>query len=287
MSYPMSTESRALQKRVRAFVDEELIPHEVEAEMNGGVLPDEVKERHKKKVQELGLRAINMPRELGGAGLSCLQQVLVSEQAGRATNALGWVFDSPASWLPKVATEHQMETWVLPAIRGERKECYAITEEHAGSDVDAIEATVTKDGGDYVLDGVKWHVTSFNHADHVFFQGKLSDGSHALLVSDLDAPGINVVRTPQYMHTYAAHHPIVAFEGVRVPEANLIGEEGDGMRFAYEWFRYERLMIAARCCGAARRLIDEASAFAQQRMASGKPLSEHQAISFMLADSAT
>jgi alkylation response protein AidB-like acyl-CoA dehydrogenase len=89
------------------------------------------------------------------------------------------------------------------------------------------------------------------------------------------------------MHTYAAHHPIVAFDGVRVPKANLIGEEGDGMRFAYEWFRYERLMIAARCCGAARRLIDEASAFAQQRFASGKQLSEHQAISFMLADSVT
>jgi acyl-CoA dehydrogenase len=287
MSAHMTPETLAIQAKARAFVDEELIPWEVEAEMNEGRLPPEIKARQKARIKEMGLQAFNSEAKLGGAGLTCFQQVLVSEQAGRATNALGWVFDAPASWLPKVATEHQMETWVLPAIRGERKECYAITEEHAGSDVDAIEATVTKDGDDYVLDGVKWHVTSFNHADHVFFQGKLSDGSHALLVSDLDAPGINVVRTPKYMHTYAAHHPIVAFEGVRVPKANLIGEEGDGMRFAYEWFRYERLMIAARCCGAARRLIEEASAFAQQRMASGKPLSQHQAISFMLADSAT
>jgi acyl-CoA dehydrogenase len=286
MSYPMSTESRAQQKRVRAFVDAELIPHEVEAEMNGGVLPDEVKDRHKQKVRELGLSAINMPRELGGAGLSCLQQVLVSEQAGRATNALGWVFDSPASWLPKVATEHQMATWVLPAIRGERKECYAITEEGAGSDVDAIESSARREGDDYILNGVKWHVTSANLADHVFFQAKL-EGEHAMFVIDLDTPGIRIVRTPKYMHTFAAHHPIMSFEDVRVPRANLIGNEGDGMHFAYEWFRYERLMIAARCCGAAERLIEEAARFAQGRRASGVPIAEHQAIQFMLADSLT
>ena len=286
MSYPLSHESRTLQSRVRAFVDDELIPYEVEAEMNGGVLPDEVKKRHKAKVRELGLSAINMPRELGGAGLTCLQQVLVSEQAGRVTNALGWVFDSPASWLPKVASEHQMSTWVLPAIKGERKECYAITEEGAGSDLDAIEATAERAGDEYVLNGVKWHVTSANLADHVFFQAKL-DGAHAMFVIDIDAPGIRIVRTPSYMHTFAAHHPIMAFENVRVPRANLIGAEGDGMRFAYEWFRYERLMIAARCCGAAERLIEEATAFAHDRRASGVPIAQHQAIQFMLADSLT
>jgi acyl-CoA dehydrogenase len=286
VSYPLSQESRTLQSRVRAFVDAELIPYEVEAEMNGGVLPDEVKKRHKAKVRELGLSAINMPRELGGAGLTCLQQVLVSEQAGRVTNALGWVFDSPASWLPKVASEHQMSTWVLPAIKGERKECYAITEEGAGSDVDAIEATAERAGDEYVLNGVKWHVTSANLADHVFFQAKL-DGAHAMFVIDIDAPGIRIVRTPSYMHTFAAHHPIMAFENVRVPRANLIGAEGDGMRFAYEWFRYERLMIAARCCGAAERLIEEATAFAHDRRASGVPIAQHQAIQFMLADSLT
>jgi acyl-CoA dehydrogenase len=286
VSYPLSEESRTLQSRVRAFVDAELIPYEVEAEMNGGVLPDEVKKRHKATVRELGLSAINMPRELGGAGLTCLQQVLVSEQAGRVTNALGWVFDSPASWLPKVASEHQMSTWVLPAIKGERKECYAITEEGAGSDVDAIEATAERAGDEYVLNGVKWHVTSANLADHVFFQAKL-DGAHAMFVIDMDAPGIRIVRTPSYMHTFAAHHPIMAFENVRVPRANIIGAEGDGMRFAYEWFRYERLMIAARCCGAAERLIEEATAFAQDRRASGVPIAEHQAIQFMLADSLT
>jgi alkylation response protein AidB-like acyl-CoA dehydrogenase len=112
--------------------------------------------------------------------------VLVQEQVGRVTNALGWVVHTPASWLPSVATAEQLERWVLPCIRGERRECYAITEEGAGSDVDGIRATARRDGDRYLLDGVKWHVTSFNLADHVFFQGRLAGGpnggAHAMFV---------------------------------------------------------------------------------------------------------
>ena len=282
---------RAVRARARAFVDEELIPHEVEAEMNGGRLPEDVLTRQKAKLRELGLQAMNMPKELGGAGLTALQQVLVSEQIGRATNALGWILQTPAGWLPAVATPHQLETWLVPTIRGERHECYAITEEGAGSDTGALRATARREGDRYVLNGEKWHVTSFNVADHVFVQANLQggdhDGSPAMFVVDRDTPGIRVVRTPRYSHTYADEHPIVAFEDVEVPAANLIGDEGDGMRYAYEWFRYERLMIAARCCGAAERLVDEATAFARERVAFGRPIAEYQAIQFMLADSVT
>ncbi|MBI2237443.1 MAG: acyl-CoA/acyl-ACP dehydrogenase [Actinobacteria bacterium] len=291
MPYPMSDEDRAIREKARRFVDEELIPHEVEAEMNRGELPPEVLERQERRVRELGLGAVNMPRELGGGGLSMFQQVLVSEQIGRATNGLGWVVHTPAAWLPKVATEHQLETWVKPTIRGERHECYAITEEGAGSDVDAIRATARREGDGYVLDGVKWHVTSFNVADHVFFQAKLSEGphagEHAMFIVDVDTPGVRIVRTPAYSHTFSHHHAIVEFKDVRVPAANLIGEEGDGMAFTYAWFRYERLMIAARCCGAAERLIGEATAFAKDRVQFGQPIANHQAIQFMLADSLT
>jgi len=88
-------------------------------------------------------------------------------------------------------------------------------------------------------------------------------------------------------HTYAHHHPTYRFTDARVPAANLIGEEGDGMAFSYAWFRRERLMIAARCCGAAARLIDEATAFAKERRVSGEPIASYQAIQFMLADSVT
>jgi alkylation response protein AidB-like acyl-CoA dehydrogenase len=287
----MSDEDRAIQERARAFVDDELIPHEVEAEMNRGRLPEEVLRRQRARLRDLGLQAMNMPTELGGGGLSTFQQALVSEQIGRATNALGWVLTTPAGWLPEVATPHQLETWVEPTIRGDRHECYAITEEGAGSDVEAIEATAARDGDEYLLNGVKWHVTSFNLADHAFFQARLvtgeNAGTQAMFIVDLDAPGVRVVRTPEYSHTYADEHPIVAFEDVRVPVRNLVGAEGDGMRYAYEWFRYERLMIAARCCGAAERLTEEATAFARDREAFGARIIDHQAVAFMLADSVT
>jgi acyl-CoA dehydrogenase len=287
----LSDEDRAIKDRARAFVDDELIPHEVEAEMNDGRLSDEIVARQKARVHELGFQAMNMPKELGGAGLTTFQQTLVSEQIGRATNALGWVLTTPAGWLPAVATEHQLERWVKPTIRGERHECYAITEEGAGSDTEAIEATARRDGEGYVLNGEKWHVTSFNLADHIFFQAKLTEGPHAgepaLFIVDKDTPGVRHIRSPRYSHTYADEHAIVAFEDVRVPAENLVGEEGDGMRYTYEWFRYERLMIAARCCGAAERLIDEATAFARDRVAFGSPIRDYQAIQFMLADSLT
>ena len=288
--YPMSDADREIQAAARALADE-LQPHEVTVELAGGELPEGLLAAHRRRVAELGFEAINMPKELGGGGFSAFQQVLVQEQMGRVTNALGWVVHTPASWLAKVATSEQLDRWVVPTIRGERRECYAITEEVAGSDVDAIQATATRDGDGYRLNGVKWHVTSFNHADHVFFQGKLAGGAnagaHAMFVLDLDTPGIRVLRTPAYSHTYPYHHPVVAFEDVRVPTGQLVGAEGDGMRFAYEWFRYERLMIAARALGAAERLIEEATAFARDRHAYGRPIFDYQAIQFMLADSLT
>lgn len=291
MSYPMTDEDRAIRGKVRAFVDEELIPHEVEAEMNGGELPPEVLERQRLRLHEMGLHAINMPKELGGAGLTTFQQALVQEQTGRATNALGWILHSGPEWAVGVMTDDQVERYLKPIIRGERRECYAITEEGAGSDVDAIQATAHREGDEYVLNGVKWHVTSFNNADLVFFQAKLAEGpsagAHALFIVDIPTPGMRVVRTPAYTHTFAHHHAIVEFDDVRVPVSNLVGREGDGMGFTYAWFRYERMMIAARCCGAAERLIAEAGAFARERVQFGQPIASFQAIQHMLADSLT
>ena len=288
---PLSDKERSLQDRARAFVDEELIPHEVEAEMNGGNLAPDVTARHRRRARELGFAAMNIATEFGGGGLSTFEQVLVSEQIGRVTNALGWVVDTPAAWLPRVGTSHQLDRWILPTIRGELMECYAITEAGAGSDVDAIESSVERDGDDYILRGTKWHVTSANLANYALFQAKLSSGphagSHAMFFVDLDAPGVNFVRTPLYSHTFANHHAELRFDSVRVPADHLIGSEGDGMAFAYEWFRYERLMIAARCCGAAERLIEEATNFSKDRTAYGRAISEYQAIQFMLADSLT
>jgi acyl-CoA dehydrogenase len=288
--YGLSETDLQIQARARTFADE-LIPLEVEAELNDGELPKDVVAGHKARAIELGLFATNMPAELGGGGCTALQQVLVQEQVGRVTNALGWVAATPPSWLPAVATPYQLERFIRPTVRGEREECYAITEEGAGSDVDAIVATARRDGDDYLLTGEKWHVTSFNSADYAFFQGKLvggeHDGEHAMFLVDLPSPGVRVVRTPAYTHTISHHHPIVAFTDVRVPAAHLVGAEGDGMSFAYEWFRFERIMVAARCLGGAQRLVEEMTAFATQREVQGQPISHLGAIQAMLADSLT
>jgi len=287
----MTDEDRDIQERARRFVDEELIPWELHAEEHGGRIPQEARERHRRMAIELGLFAMNMPKELGGGGFTMLQQVLVSEQIGRVTNGLGWCVHTPAAWAPAVVSAEQLERWIVPTIRGERHECYAITEAGAGSDVDAIEATARRDGDGYVLNGTKMHVTSFNTADHVFFQAKIAggphDAEHAMFFVDKDTPGVRLVREPAYSHTYPDTHAIVAFEDVRVPASHLIGEEGDGLAFTYEWFRYERLMIAARCCGAAERLIEEATAFAKGRRQFGQPIIGFQAVAHVLADSLT
>jgi len=288
--YGLSEEDLQIQARARGFADE-LVPFEDEAERADGELSADITAAHAKRARELGLHSTNMPRELGGGGCTSLQQVLVQEQMGRVTNALGWVAATPPSWLPAVATKDQIDRYVRPAIAGEREECYAITEEGAGSDVDAIEATARRDGEDYLLNGVKWHVTSYNSADFAFFQARLDGGphhgEHAMFLVDLPTPGVRVVRTPAYSHTISHHHPIVAFEDVRVPAANLVGAEGDGMAFAYEWFRFERLMVAARCLGAAGRLVDEMTAFAAVRVVGGQPISEYGLVAGMLADSLT
>jgi acyl-CoA dehydrogenase len=305
--YGLSAADEDIQARARAFADE-LIPLEVQAELDGG-LPDDVTAGHKKRAIELGLFATNMPAALGGVGATALQQVLVQEQVGRVTNALGWVAATPPSWFPPVATDDQAERYLRPTVRGEREECYAITEASAGSDVDAIEATAYRDGDEWVLNGVKWHVTSYNSADYCFFQAKkinpihperlrgdsshptvapgTEPAEHLLFLVDLPSPGVSVVRTPAYTHTISHHHPIVEFTDVRVPAGNLVGDEGGGMLYSREWFRFERLMVAARCTGAADRLVAEMTAFASARVAGGVPIASHGLVAGMLADSVT
>jgi len=291
VSFELGAAAREWQAKVRAFVDEELIPHEVEAELDEGRLPPALVERHRERARALGLPRIDAPRSRGGLELPLLEQAVIQEQLGRVTNALGWCFNAPQRWLFEACSEAQIERYVEPLMSGTRHECYAITEAESGSDVDTIRASARREGDDYLVNGEKWYVTGGNQADFFILQAKLAGGPHAgrhvLLFVDRDAPGVELVRTPPFSHTFAAHHPIFRFRDVRVPAANLIGREGDGMRYTHAWFRYERLMIAARCCGAAERLVDEATAFAETRVVSGRPIADYQAIQFMLADSVT
>ena len=276
------------QEKARDFAVNMLQPHEVEAEMNNGELPISVRKQHKARAIDLGLSRMDVPREYGGLELDIVEQVAVWEQLGRVTNALAWCFAEPQSWMFDACSQKQIEQYILPLMRGEKHDCYAITEAGPGSDVAALEATARRNGDEFVLNGEKWFVTSANLADYFWFQAVLPDAHEdALFFVDQGLEGIEVIASPTFSHTFAAHHPTYLFSDVHVPAENRIGQAGDGMAYTKSWFRRERLMIAARCCGAAARLIEEAGAFAQGRRSGGLPLSERQAIQFMLADSVT
>ncbi|HLF32249.1 MAG TPA: acyl-CoA dehydrogenase family protein [Xanthomonadales bacterium] len=278
------------QRKARRFAEEELIPFEVEAEMNGGELPEKIRKQHKRRAVELGFSSMDAPRHYGGLQLRNVDQVAVWEQLGRVTNALCWCFSEPHQWMFEACNEDQLQRYVLPLMDGSRKECYAITESESGSDV-RIDTTATRTRGGYLIEGEKWYVTSANHADYLFLQAKLVDGPHAghdaMFLLDKTSAGIREVRTPRFSHTFDHHHPILRFSQVFVPEENRLGPEGDGMSYSHSWFRRERLMIAARCCGAMARMIAEATAFARGRMVGGEPLIEKQMVQAMLADSVT
>ncbi len=265
-------------------------PWEVEAEMNSGKVPEEIDAKHRQMAIDLGLSSMGMPKKIGGQELSNLQQVAVWEVLGRSTNALTWCFSEPQAWMLEACNEEQIEKYILPLMDGSRHECYAITESESGSELD-VSATARKVDGGYIVNGEKWYVTGANHADFFFIQAVIHDGDDAvgdaLFFLDMDQEGIEHVRTPLFSHTFDSHHPIYKFNDVFIPEENLIGSENDGMSYSLAWFRRERLMIAARCCGAAARLIEEASEFAQERNVKGGLLSKQQAIQFMLADSVT
>jgi alkylation response protein AidB-like acyl-CoA dehydrogenase len=186
--------------------------------------------------------------------------------------------------------ENQLQRFVLPLMTGDRKECYAITEADSGSDV-VINTTAELTDEGYRINGEKWFVTSANLADYFFLQAKLVNGPHggsdAMFFIDKGTPGIEELRVPAFSHTFDHHHPELRFSNVLVPVENRIGDEGDGMSFSHSWFRRERLMIAARDCGAAARLIEEATSWAKEREVDGGKLIDKQMVQAMLADSVT
>lgn len=290
MKISLDATATAWRDKARNFAEQELIPFEVEAEMNGGIIPAEARARHKKLAIELGFSSMDVAQAYGGRALRTVDQVAVWEQLGRVTNALCWCFSEPHQWMFEACNEEQLQKYVLPLMSGKRKECYAITEAESGSDV-RIDTTASTCAGGYRINGEKWFVTSANLADYFFLHARLADGTHkgsdVMFLLDKDTPGIEEVALPLFSHTFDHHHPTLRFKDVFVPEANRLGAEGDGMSYTHSWFRRERLMIAARCCGAMARMIEEVTEFAKNRMVSGEPLIEKQLVQAMLADSVT
>jgi len=178
-----------------------------------------------------------------------------------------------------------VERYVMPVLRGETREAWAITEPEAGSDIKDIKTTARRDGNEWVLNGEKWFVTGGERAGFFIVLAWAGEEQASFLV-ERETPGLEFVRTPVFMHDpYASKHVELRLKDCRVPEDARLGTGGD--EGTKRWFSLERLMIAARCCGAAERLIDLARTWSLERSASGKKISEYQAIQFMLADSAT
>ena len=261
-------------------------PSSWNAKTNDGLTPASAAAA-KQAVLDWEFHAINHAEVDGGRGFDTFQVMLVEEQWGRVTGAL---WDIP--WRPSIplaaGTEEQKRRFLRPACAGERRDAYAITEADAGSDVTMVATTATRDGDDWVLRGEKWHVTSGDVADFFLVHAHV-DGDPAkatVFLVDKDTPGVRLVRTPKYTHTFVFEHPIFAFDDVRVGDDRVLGEVGQGFELTKDWFVEERLMIGARTVGASQRCLDEALAFATERRQFGKAIAEFQAIEFMLADMA-
>jgi acyl-CoA dehydrogenase len=276
---------RGLKERIGRFLEAEVYPLEAVIAERGSIDSVELDELRRKS-REQGFAMLNMPPEFGGRNLSMLGQVALEEESGKATNGLGFaVVDRGPREFLEIATPEQRERYVAPVARGEYREAWALTEPGAGSDLAGLQATAVRDGDHWVLNGEKWFVTS--EGDPGFYIVlAVAEGEQTLFIVEPDAPGLEIVRTPRFLHDpYIDVHPEIVFRDCRVPEANRVPASGN--EGAREWILVERLFIAARCCGAAVRLLDEASAWAQKREAFGATLAEHQGVSFQLADSLT
>jgi alkylation response protein AidB-like acyl-CoA dehydrogenase len=280
----LDPDALAWQERAARFVEEELFPFEERIAAEGSI-DRAALAALRERARAAGFSHYNLPRELGGLDLPLATQVAIEEQAGRATNGLGFlVAGRGPRELAELASPDQLERYVRPVLRHETHEAWAVTEPGAGSDVSAIEATAARDGGDWVLNGEKWFVTSGESAGFFVVLAGTADGQ-ALFLVERDNPGLVLGRAPRFMHDpYIDSHLELRLVDCRVPERDRLAEGDEAAR---RWFTVERLMIAARCCGAAARLIELAADWAREREAFGHPIAEYQGVQFPLADSLT
>ena len=186
-------------------------------------------------------------------------------------------------------TPEQVDRYLRPALRGERQDAYAVTEEHAGSDPSGIATTAERTDAGWRINGEKWFVTSGDVAGVIIVMANaIEDGERlpTLFLVDADAAGVTVVDDPPFTHAYPHGHPTLRFEDVEVPGDAIIGGLGGGDDLQRTWFTEERLGIAARGVGSMWRLLEESVAWATSREQGGARIMDHQGVSFPLADSA-
>jgi acyl-CoA dehydrogenase len=293
MDFGLDDEQRAIVDTVRTFVTRELYPHEEAVERAGDVPPELVTQIRTRAIRA-GLHAANMPAELGGGGLDAVAMTLAEGELGKASYALQWLVARPSNILLACEGE-QRERYLMPAIRGERYDCLAMSEPGAGSDVRSMTTRATRNGNDYVIDGTKHFISHADKSDFVVLfaatgteelRGRSVNLITGFLV-DLDTPGLTVVPGPASVAHRGYHHSELVFEGCRVPAANRLGEEGRGFDLMGEWLGASLLTVAATSVGRARRVLEMTLRWAADREQFGQPIGRFQGVGFQIADMAT
>ena len=293
MDFELTAEQRLIVGTVRDFVERELYPHEAEVERLDEV-PEELARSIRGKAIASGLYAANMPAELGGGGLDPVSVVLVERELGRASYALQMLVERPSNILQACQGE-QRERYLLPAIRGERHDCVAMTEPDAGSDVRSMTTTAVRRGGDYVVNGTKHFISHADVADFVILFAatgveETARGPKKLITTllvDKGTPGLEVRRGPRCVSNRGYHQCELVFTDCRVPGASRLGEEGRGFELMGQWLGATRLTVAATSNGRARRVLEAATEWAARRHQFGQPSGRFQGVGFQLADMAT
>lgn len=286
MDFELTPREQELSQLGRDFAEQVLQPLEQITE-DHGELPESEREKVKQAVRDWGLAGINLGREFGGLGLSMVEQTVIEEQLGRATNGL-WscVWRPPVSL--KFGTREQIDQYLIPSANGDRRGCFAITEADAGSDPRRVKTRAEFRDGQWYLSGEKWFVTSYNASDFIIVHAHADDDADKPTLFLVDKPAQNMthLRSPKFMHNFAFDHAELVFADTPVPADRQLGEIGQGFELTKDWFVEARIQIAAHTIGAATRAAEIANEFAATRHQFDRAIRDFQAVEFMLADMA-
>ena len=286
----LSDEHRLLRDSLRDFAQQRLAPFAAEWDRNATFPKEALAE-----LAALGTFGIAVPDHYGGAGMDYLALAIALEEIAAgdgATSTIISVNNCPVcSILMGWATEDQKRRYLVPLARGEMLGAFCLTEPHVGSEASGLRTTARRDGDFYVLDGVKQFITSGKHGDVAIVMAVTDRsagkrGISAFLV-ETSTPGYVVARLEEKMGQHASDTAQILLENCRVPAANLIGDEGAGYKIALSGLEGGRIGIASQSLGMARAAYEAALRYAKERVAFGKPIYEHQAVQFRLADMAT
>ena len=292
MDFALSPDVQDLQKRVRSFIRERIMPFESDPRWGAHGPTESLRDELVGLARGAGLLTPHASREFGGLGLSHVQKAVVFEEAGySALGPTAMNIHAPDEGnihlLEVVASPEQKERWLRPLVQGNARSCFCMTEPPpgAGADPSMLRTTAVRDGDDYVIDGVKWFITGAQGAATAIIMARMEDDSATMFLSDMDRQGIEVERTMDAMDScFTGGHGVVRLRGLRVPASDVLGELGQGLRYAQVRLAPARLTHCMRWLGQAQRAHDEALAYARERQAFGRTLGEHQGVGFMLAD---